>query len=98
MENKSSNRAELISWYLARLRNNARGSSLDRKLTPLTLVETDKSLIQEIVMQSQVNHEQKYAQILEETKKANSAIRRSQQIMSLVIVIAALFILAQLLI
>ena len=89
---KSSSRGELITWYLARLRNNARQTSLDRKLTPLTLVETDKTLIQELVMNAHVGHEQKCADILKALQKQNSGIRTCQNVLLILAVVCTILI------
>lgn len=80
MERKQRS-GELITWYLARLRNNARQNSLERKLTPLTLVETDKTLIQEIVMQSHAGYDQKAAVALKDLQRKNNSIRTSQYVL-----------------
>src|SRR5882757_9124722 len=91
---KRSTRAngELITWYLARLRNNSRQSTLDRKLTPLTLVETDRTLIQEIVMASHGGYEQKCKETLTALRKINKGIHNSQAILVAVGVLGCLFL------
>lgn len=68
-------RGELITWYLARLRKNAQQSNRERKLTPMTLVETDRHLIQELVMSSQQDIEQRTSDILEAIKTKNKSLR-----------------------
>lgn len=50
-------------------------------MTPLTLVETDKSLIQELVMSSHVGHEQKCADILKTMREQNKGIRSAQNLL-----------------
>lgn len=92
MEKKSS-RGDLITWYLARLRNNARQSSLERKLTPLTLVQTDKHLIQEIVMQSHVSYEKKCSEVLQQLQTQNQNIRTTQTVLLVLTVLGALALL-----
>lgn len=89
----SKSRGELITWYLARLRNNARQNSLDRKLTPMTLVETDKTLIQEIVASSHMGIEQKSNKILKELRLQNKNIRLSQSLLILLSALGTLIIL-----
>jgi hypothetical protein len=95
---KKTGSGELITWYLARLRNNARQTSLDRKLTPLSLVETDKTLIQEIVMNSHVGHEQRSADILKNLRQDNRFIRQAQTVLLVLAVVGTFFLLAVLLI
>lgn len=75
MQNKKDARGELITWYLARLRKNAQQSNRERKLTPMTLVETDRHLIQELVMSSQQDIEQRTSDILEAIKTKNKSLR-----------------------
>ena len=94
MQKSSSSRGDLITWYLARLRNNARQSSLERKLTPLTLVQTDRNLIQEIVASSHVGHEQKSAGVLKTLRLQNQGIRVSQNILLLLTGLGAIVLLA----
>lgn len=94
MEKQSQNsRGELITWYLARLRNNARQSSLERKLTPMTLVQTDKTLIQEIVASSHSGIEQKSRDLLLELQNQNRGIRISLNILMALVVAGTLAIL-----
>lgn len=97
MQKGSNSRGELITWYLARLRNNARQSTLDRKLTPLTLVETDKTLIQELVMSSHMGQEQRSADALARLKVQNKGIRDSQNILIGLSLLASLALFALLL-
>ncbi|MBX9719980.1 MAG: hypothetical protein K2X81_01190 [Candidatus Obscuribacterales bacterium] len=90
----SSTRAngELITWYLARLRNTARQSSLDRKLTPLTLVETDRTLIQEIVMRSHGGFEQRCQENLMELEKLNKGVHSSPKILLAMGILGSLYL------
>lgn len=81
--------AELTDWYLARLRANARQETA-RRLTPLTLVESDKSRIQEIVMQTHRTQEQRSGDLLEKIRKANAGIRTSQTFLELTAIIGTL--------
>lgn len=81
MSKPPSSRGDLITWYLARLRNNARQSALERKLTPLTLVETDKTLIQEIVASTHVGLEQKSSDLLKILRTEHTNIRLSQNLL-----------------
>jgi hypothetical protein len=93
--NKSSNaraNGELITWYLARLRNNSRQSSLDRKLTPLTLVETDRTLIQEIVMRSHGGFEQRCQENLVELEKLNKGVHSSTNILLGIGILGSLYL------
>ena len=96
MQNKTDTRGELITWYLAKLRKNAQQITRERKLTPMTLVETDRHLIQELVMSSQLDVEQKTANVLETIQKQNKGIRDSLSalIVLTAIVAAGLFVLA----
>jgi hypothetical protein len=94
MEKKTGSSGELITWYLARLRSNARQSSLERKLTPLTLVKTDKTLIQDIVMHAHIDHEQRSADILKTLKEKNNGIRNAQNVLVLLAVLGTLFLIS----
>ena len=93
MQKKSGSSGELITWYLARLRSNARQNSLERKLTPLTLVETDKNLIQEIVMQAHVGNEQRSADILKSLQEQNKGIRVAQNVLLILTALGTFFLL-----
>ena len=84
---------ELITWYLARLRNNARQSTLDRRLTPLTLVETDRTLIQEIVMRSHGGYEQRCAESQKFIRQMNKGIHSSQTILLTIGILGSAFLL-----
>ena len=46
------NNDELFDWYLARLRKLAWMNESEQRPTPLTLVETDKQLLQNLVLKS----------------------------------------------
>lgn len=92
MSERASSRGELTEWYLARLRNNARQTSLERKLTPMTLVETDKNLIQEIVASSQPGYEARFSEVLAKVQSANWGIRFAQNALCLMSFIGILII------
>ncbi len=93
-ESGTASNGELITWYLATLRNNARKSNTARKLTPLTLVETDRNLIQEIVMRSQGGYEQRSSEILKMLQDSNKLSRVAPIILSIIGAIGTLFMLA----
>jgi hypothetical protein len=98
MQKKAKSSGELITWYLARLRNNARQSSLERKLTPLTLVETDKTLIQELVMHAHAGYEQRSADILTALRQRNKGVRSAQIVLVVLAVLGTLFLLGLILV
>ena len=70
MEIKSE---ELLAWYLAMLRKNVRDEA--SQLTPMTLIETDNQLIQEIVISSQPGEKQRSLDILAQLKARNKGTR-----------------------
>jgi hypothetical protein len=85
---------ELLVWYLALLRKNVREDA--SRLTPMTLVETDHQLVQEIVTgseQEQRLHSQRIATLLKERNKHTRLLNNVIQILSAIGLCAAAAIL-----
>jgi hypothetical protein len=91
---RAKGRGELVTWYLARLRSNSRLNSLERRLTPMTLVETDRSLIQEFVMRSQGSFEQRCNELLQSIQQNQKGIKVGQAILLTVSILGSIAMVA----
>lgn len=60
---------ELCNWYLARLRKLSWQDESRSKATPMTLVETDKSVLQDMVLRFSETREQRRAVFLSQLEK-----------------------------
>lgn len=63
----------LSDWYLARLRKLAWHGSLEEKPTPMTLVKTDKNLVQQLVAQASQSQDFRREQFLERLSESHEA-------------------------
>ena len=71
----------LLEWYLARLRRLASEQREFSKLTPMALVESDKSLIQNLVSRASSSQSARADAFLDEIRAANSGIKTSYRVM-----------------
>lgn len=71
-----SDRLSLFDWYLARLRKRAAQERQPGNLTPLALVGSDKSLIEELVAQASVSKSAYFNELLTHFEQNDNGIRR----------------------
>lgn len=70
-----SERLSLFDWYLARLRKRAAQERQPGNLTPLALVGSDKSLIEELVAQASVSKAAYFNELLAHFEQNDNGIR-----------------------
>ena len=63
---------ELSNWYLARLRKLSWQDESSSQATPMTLVETDKSILQQMVLRSSDSQEQRRLKFQETIETSNA--------------------------
>lgn len=80
----------LINWYLAKLRVNANQNLDWKKKTPITLVETDTSLIKELVQKVEPERSTKEAKIYELVKQEHKIIHKWESAILWIAVIGSL--------
>lgn len=61
----------LSNWYLARLRRLAWEYAADAKATPMTMLQTDKELLQKLVAESAESQEERQRALLKALADAN---------------------------
>lgn len=71
----------LIDWYLAALRRRASQQNKSAKLTPMALVQSDKSLIQELVAKSSESQQVRESKFLSRIQQENKTIRATIPLM-----------------
>jgi len=90
MINRGNLSTSLINWYLARLRTNANQSTDWKKKTPITLVETDATLIKELVQKVEPERSTQEARIYRTLRDRHEIIRKWETAILLIAIIGSL--------